>query len=75
MTSISAVGGLSASMAAFDRDAYTVSRTSLDPSATSSDDFIGAIAAMPSDAIGVRAAIQVIKSQDEMVGSILDLLA
>jgi hypothetical protein len=76
MNSISAVLGLSAWLAAFDRDAAAISCTSPDTtSASPSDDFVTAMAAIPSDVIGVRAAIQVVRSQDEMLGSMLDMLA
>ena len=75
MTSISGAQALSAWFVAFDRDSAAVSRTSPDSIPSPSDDLIDGMVGMQSDAIGVRAAIQAVRSQDEMLGSILDLLA
>jgi hypothetical protein len=75
MNSIGAVSGLSTWLAAFDRDSAVVSRASSDSSSSPTADLTDGMVGMQSDAIGVRLGIQIIKSQDEMVGSIIDMLA
>ena len=62
-------------MAAFDRDSSSVSRAASEASSSATDDLTDGMVGMQTDEIGVRQGIQIIRSQDEMVGSIIDMLA
>ena len=82
MNSIGASQSLQAWTRAFNRSASTVTRSTgglandqTNPSPAPCDDLIDDMVGMQADAIGVHAPIQVIRTQDQMLGSIIDMLA
>ena len=78
MNGIGPAQGVQNWLSAFDRAAATVTRSTTpvsDPAAPSSDSLIDGMVGLNESAAGVHAAVTVIKTQDEMLGSVIDMLA
>jgi hypothetical protein len=78
MNGVSPAQGIQNWMSAFNRAATTVTRSTAvdtDSSASTSDSLTDGMVGLGESAAGVHAAIQVIKTQDQMLGSIVDMLA
>ncbi len=76
MSGIGASQGIQAWMRAFDRSATTVNTAAAEIAAGSDGpDLVDGMVGMRLAAAGVRAGIAVVRTQDQMLGSVLDMLA
>jgi hypothetical protein len=78
MNSIGPAQGIQDWLGTLDRAATTVTRTTTpvsDPATASTDSLVDGMVGLNETAAGVHAAIAVIKTQDQMLGSIIDMLA
>ena len=78
MNSIGSARGIQNWLGAFDSAAASVTRstaTATNPTAATSDSLIDGMASLNQSAAGVHAAIQVARTQDEMLGTLLDVQA
>ena len=76
MNGIGASQGIQAWMRVFDRSAATISVAAAQiADGSAGTDLVDGMVGMSLSATGVRAGVAVIRTQDEMLGSILDMLA
>jgi hypothetical protein len=72
----SAMNGIQASLQAFDRSASIVAQAATAPdSASSGPDLIDGMVGANLAAVGVKANVAVLRTADEMLGTLLDLHA
>jgi flagellar hook protein FlgE len=80
-SALSAIGGIHAWMQAFDRSAASVNAASAqgldgaDVAASSTGDLVDGMVGMDLAETGVRANIAVLRTSDEMLGTLLDMRA
>ena len=78
MGGIGASQGIQAWLQAFNQSSASVVRataSSAQPTANAGSELIDGMVGTSLDAIGVRAGVSVVRTQDEMLGTLLDMLA
>ena len=77
MGAISGAAGIQSALGSFDYSAATINRSVADgPDAPStSSDLVNGMVGMGLSAIDVRAGVALIRTQDQMLGTLVDMLA
>jgi hypothetical protein len=77
MNNIGATQGIQAWMRAFDGSATTVNNAAakLADDSTGSADLVDGMVGMSLSASGVRAGVAIVRTQDQMLGTLLDMFA